>query len=75
MQNRFRLERMDGAKAWQVVTGETMVDGEPRRALSHWSMKGLPERLSILCQGCADSETRWHSREKLCAPARSIPRC
>ena len=35
MQNRFRLERMDGAKAWQVVTGETMVDGEPRRALGH----------------------------------------
>ena len=35
MQNRFRLERMDGCKAWQVVTGETMVDGEPRRALGH----------------------------------------
>jgi hypothetical protein len=35
MQNRFRLERMDGGKAWQVVTGETIVDGEPRRALSH----------------------------------------
>ncbi len=35
MQNRFRLERMDGGKAWQVVTGETMVDGKPRRALAH----------------------------------------
>ncbi len=35
MQNRFRLERMDGCKAWQVVTGETTVDGEPRRALGH----------------------------------------
>jgi Lectin C-type domain/Leucine Rich repeats (2 copies) len=35
MQNRFRLERMDGGKAWQVVTGETMVDGETRRTLSH----------------------------------------
>jgi hypothetical protein len=35
MQNRFRLERMDGGKAWQVVTGETMIDGETRRTLSH----------------------------------------
>ena len=35
LHNRFRLERMDGGKAWQVVTGETIVDGEPRRALSH----------------------------------------
>ncbi len=35
MQNRFRLERMDGGKAWQVVTGETMIDGETRRTPSH----------------------------------------
>jgi WD40 repeat protein/tetratricopeptide (TPR) repeat protein len=41
MQNRFRLERMDGCKAWQVVTGETMIDGEPRRALSHLVDEGV----------------------------------